>query len=121
MRSRSRLKGRRKTSAGNIRYRVRRRLGGLRTGEWQSETSDQKAAALTFELAAEGDDEMILRTEQECTLPRACAKPDVRDMPTVFAGTGLRHMVDCARSAPAAFSEAFAQAAARRTPLTTGT
>ncbi|MEU1737573.1 hypothetical protein [Streptosporangium sp. NPDC020145] len=34
----------------------------------------------------EGDDEMIFLTEQEFTLLRTCAKPDVRDMLTVFAG-----------------------------------
>ncbi|MFD0883126.1 hypothetical protein ACFQ08_00905 [Streptosporangium algeriense] len=43
----------RKTSSGNTRYRVRWRLGGARTGEWQSETFEQKAAALTFKLAVE--------------------------------------------------------------------
>ncbi|WP_055483150.1 tyrosine-type recombinase/integrase [Sphaerimonospora mesophila] len=39
----------------------------------------------------EGDDEMVFLTEQEFALIRACAKPDVRDMLTVFVGTGLRY------------------------------
>ncbi|MEU1881166.1 hypothetical protein ABZ470_28000 [Streptosporangium sp. NPDC020072] len=34
-------------------YRVHWRLGGARTGTWQSESFDQKAAALTFKLAVE--------------------------------------------------------------------
>ncbi|WP_259401460.1 hypothetical protein [Microbispora sp. H13382] len=38
----------------------------------------------------EGGDEMVFLTEQEFALIRACAKPDVRDMLTVFVGTGLR-------------------------------
>jgi hypothetical protein len=46
----------RKTSTGNTRYRVRWRLGGLRNGDWQSETFEQKAPALTFKLAVEACD-----------------------------------------------------------------
>ncbi|MEU7004435.1 hypothetical protein [Nonomuraea sp. NPDC046570] len=34
-------------------YRVQWRLGGSRDGEWQSETFDQKALAVTFKLAVE--------------------------------------------------------------------
>ncbi|MFI6320995.1 tyrosine-type recombinase/integrase [Nonomuraea sp. NPDC050556] len=39
----------------------------------------------------EGDDEMVFLTEQDFSLLRSCAKADVRDMLTVFVGTGLRY------------------------------
>lgn len=37
------------------------------------------------------DDEMVVLTHDEFQLLRTCIKPDVRDMLTVFAGTGLRY------------------------------
>lgn len=39
----------------------------------------------------EGDEEMVFLTEAEFDLLRECAHPDVRDMLTVFVGTGLRY------------------------------
>ena len=39
----------------------------------------------------EGDQEMVFLTEGEFHLLRECTKPDVRDMLTVFVGTGLRY------------------------------
>lgn len=39
----------------------------------------------------EDDEEMTFLTREEFAVLRACAQPDVRDMLTVFAGTGLRY------------------------------
>ncbi|MQA85034.1 MAG: tyrosine-type recombinase/integrase [Streptosporangiales bacterium] len=39
----------------------------------------------------EGDEEMVFLTRAEFALLRSCAQPDVRDMLTVFVGTGLRY------------------------------
>lgn len=38
-----------------------------------------------------GEDEMVVLTRDEFRLVRACAKADVRDALTAFAGTGLRY------------------------------
>ncbi|MEU6415692.1 hypothetical protein [Microbispora sp. NPDC046933] len=42
-----------KSKAYRVRWRGRLLLGGTRTGAWQSETFEQKAAAVTFKLAVE--------------------------------------------------------------------
>lgn len=77
--------GKRKTRNGTTRYRVRWRMGGGRTGDWASETFDQKAKAVTFKLAVEAcghywPDKWIKGPagHQRCPTPSPSQNPTLR-------------------------------------------